>query len=111
MTSVVPPIPLVAGDVGAALLEVSRSSAAEVIELAAELTAIPAPTNEESLRSKKVRQIMPSLGFEGVVSDDLGDVVGILPGTLSIRAPRFPGPALPRRREARQGDRCWETRR
>lgn len=81
----IPPIPLVAGDIGAALYNVSRGMAGEVIALAAEITAIPAPTNAELARSERIRQLMPTLGFHNVAVDDIGDVVGTLPGKLSAR--------------------------
>lgn len=81
----IPPVPLIAGDVGAALYDVSRSAAANVLALAAELTRIPAPTNEESLRSARIREMMPTLGFDNVVTDEIGDVVGTIRGHLSAR--------------------------
>ncbi len=81
----IPPIPLVAGDVGAALYDVSRAMAGEVIALAAEITAIPSPTNAERARSERISVMMPALGFEDVVVDDIGDVVGRLAGKLGAR--------------------------
>ncbi len=85
MSRVMPPIPLISGDIGAALFQVSRASARDVLALAAEITAIPAPTNQEQQRSEHVRHLMPELGFNNVSVDELGDVVGTVPGKISAR--------------------------
>jgi len=82
MVRVSPPIPLLAGDVGAALYEAARASAAEVLTLAAEIARVPAPTNDESLRSEYVLSLMDDLGFLQVRVDQLGDVTGVIPGVL-----------------------------
>ncbi|MBX3069835.1 MAG: M20/M25/M40 family metallo-hydrolase [Thermomicrobiales bacterium] len=76
---------MLAGDVGAALFNVSRASASEALSLAAEITAVPAPTGEEFGRSAYVAELMPSLGFEQIYRDDIGDVVGTLPGKIAAR--------------------------
>jgi acetylornithine deacetylase/succinyl-diaminopimelate desuccinylase-like protein len=80
MVRVLPPIPLVAGDTGAALYDAARASAADVLQLAAEIARIPAPTGDEAERSSFVEAVMRRLSFEGVRTDGIGDVTGIVPG-------------------------------
>jgi acetylornithine deacetylase/succinyl-diaminopimelate desuccinylase-like protein len=82
MVRVSPPIPLLAGDVGAALYEAARATAAEVLSLAAEIARVPAPTNNESLRSDYILSLMDELGFVRARVDELGDVTGVIPGVL-----------------------------
>lgn len=85
MTRVMPPLPLLAGDVGTALFDVSRAVAQDVLLLAAAVTAVPAPTGDEQARSDLVASLMPGLGFHNVRQDEIGDVVGVLPGRISAR--------------------------
>jgi acetylornithine deacetylase/succinyl-diaminopimelate desuccinylase-like protein len=77
-----PPIPLLAGDVGAALYESARASAHEVLNLAADIARVAAPTNHELRRSTYISTLMEDLGFSGVTLDDLGDVTGVVPGVV-----------------------------
>lgn len=72
--------PVVHGDIGAALFRVAEEYAPEVLALAEHMAAIPAPTGDEGLRSKFVREQMSSLPFDSVTVDDLGNVVGRVRG-------------------------------
>jgi tripeptide aminopeptidase len=51
-----------------------------VVDLACEIAAIAAPTNQESARSRFVADQMAALGAVDVAVDELGDVVGRVPG-------------------------------
>jgi tripeptide aminopeptidase len=82
MVRVSPPIPLLAGDVGAALFEAARECAQDVLKLAAEIAKIPAPTNREHLRSAYISTLMSGLGFVDIWTDDLGDITGVVRGVL-----------------------------
>lgn len=72
--------PVVHGDIGAALFRVAEEFAPALLALTEELAAIPAPTGEEQLRSAFVRDRMPSLAFDSVTADEMGNVVGRMNG-------------------------------
>lgn len=72
--------PVVHGDIGAALDRVATDFAPQVLTLAEEIAAVPAPTGEEELRTAFVRDRMAALPFDGVDVDDIGNVVGRLQG-------------------------------
>jgi acetylornithine deacetylase/succinyl-diaminopimelate desuccinylase-like protein len=73
-------IPLLPGDVGSALYDVAQATASDVLDLAAEIAAVPAPTNEEYLRTAYLNETMPALGFSDIYVDELGDVSGRVRG-------------------------------
>ncbi len=62
----------------------SRSAAEmitpQVLDLTARIAAIPAPTGDEGARSAFVADEARRRGLQDVRVDDLGDVVGVLPG-------------------------------
>jgi tripeptide aminopeptidase len=64
----------------AAVREVVAGFQRSVIELACQISAIAAPTNHERERSRFVAEEMTTLLPKDVVVDDLGDVVGRIPG-------------------------------
>lgn len=72
--------PVVHGDIGAALFRVAEEFTPALLALTEELAAIPAPTGEEQLRSAFVRDRMPSLAFDSVTADEMGNVVGRMNG-------------------------------
>ena len=72
--------PVVHGDIGAALDRVATDFAPQVLTLAEEIAAVPAPTGEEELRTAFVRDRMAALPFDGIEVDDIGNVVGRLQG-------------------------------
>jgi len=82
MVRVSPPVPLLAGDVGSALYEASQACAGDVLQLAAQIAQVPAPTNSELLRSDYISTLMDDLGFVDVRGDELGDVSGVVRGIL-----------------------------
>lgn len=57
----------------------------ELLDLTARIAAIPAPTNEEQLRSAAVEGFFRAENLE-TACDHLGDVVATIPGRLSPRA-------------------------
>ncbi len=71
----------------AVVREVVATFQRPVIELACQISAIAAPTNHERDRSRFVTDEMTVRQFKDVVVDDLGDVVGRIPGKRK-------GPAL-----------------
>jgi acetylornithine deacetylase/succinyl-diaminopimelate desuccinylase-like protein len=64
----------------AAVREVVASFQRSVIDLACEISAIPAPTNDERERSRFVAKQMAVRQLADVAVDELGDVVGRIPG-------------------------------
>jgi tripeptide aminopeptidase len=72
--------PVVHGDIGAALFRVAEQFAPRVLALAEEIAAVSAPTGDELRRSEMVRDLMESLSFDEVETDDLGDVIGRMQG-------------------------------
>jgi tripeptide aminopeptidase len=78
--------PVVEGELGSALNRAAGDNMAGVIELAAEIALVPAPTNHERARSDLVCSRMIGMGFDEVTVDDLGDVVGLLRGDDSRRS-------------------------
>ncbi|CAN5869955.1 M20/M25/M40 family metallo-hydrolase [soil metagenome] len=82
MVRVSPPVPLLAGNVGAALYEAAQACAGDVLQLAAQIAQVPAPTNSELLRSDYISTLMDDLGFVDVRGDELGDVSGVVRGIL-----------------------------
>lgn len=71
----------------AAVRAAAESIAPEVIELAAQIAAVPAPTGDEFARSRVVADLFGSAGSLTVETDALGDVVARLRGS-------GPGPSL-----------------
>ncbi len=65
-------------------IEAARSAAEtispQVLDLTARIAAIPAPTGDEGARSAFVADEARRRGLRDVRVDDLGDVVGVLPG-------------------------------
>jgi acetylornithine deacetylase/succinyl-diaminopimelate desuccinylase-like protein len=68
------------GRIAQAVKEVAASFQPAVVDLACLIAAIPAPTNQESERSRFVAQRMTELGAEQVSIDEIGDVVGRIRG-------------------------------
>lgn len=79
--------PVVHGDIGAVLFRVAEQFAPRVLALAEEIAAVSAPTGDEFRRSKLVRDVMESLSFDEIESDDIGNVVGRMQGLSE--APRL----------------------
>ncbi|CAN5796690.1 M20/M25/M40 family metallo-hydrolase [soil metagenome] len=52
-----------------------------IADLAAAVASIPAPTNDESERAAFVAETLHRLGYEGVTTDRLSNVVGCIQGT------------------------------
>lgn len=73
-------MPLVEGNVGASLDRAARAYRDQIVALAEEIAAIPAPTFNEGRRSAFVREKMADLGFQRIETDELGDVVGLIAG-------------------------------
>lgn len=68
------------GRIAHAVKEIAASFQPAVVDLACLIAAIPAPTNQESERSRFVAQRMTELGAEQVSIDEIGDVVGRIRG-------------------------------
>jgi acetylornithine deacetylase/succinyl-diaminopimelate desuccinylase-like protein len=64
----------------ATVREVVASFQRQVIDLACQISAIPAPTNHERERSRFVAEHMAMPGVVDVTVDELGDVIGRIPG-------------------------------
>jgi tripeptide aminopeptidase len=75
-----PRLPVIEGDVGASLDQAAKTFRDEIVSLASRIAAIPAPTNDETRRTEFVAKAMPEMGFQQVEVDELGDVVGLVPG-------------------------------
>jgi acetylornithine deacetylase/succinyl-diaminopimelate desuccinylase-like protein len=75
-----PRLPVIEGDVGASLDQAAKSFRDEIVSLASRIAAIPAPTNDETRRTDFVAKAMPEMGFQRVEVDEIGDVVGVVPG-------------------------------
>lgn len=52
----------------------------EVVNLAAELVRVPSPSLQEDGVAKQVRGAMEALGYDRVLADDYGNIIGILYG-------------------------------
>ena len=65
-----------------ALRAVADTLAPDVLSLTRQIAEIPAPTNDEALRSRYFENRAKELGLS-VTSDELGDVVAMIPGQLS----------------------------
>jgi tripeptide aminopeptidase len=63
------------------LLEIGHEALPDIIREVIRICQIPAPTFQEAERSQYVHQRMLELGLEGVAVDEVGDVIGHLPGT------------------------------
>lgn len=61
----------------------AEAVAPRVIELTAEIAAIPAPTGDELARTRYATAQFTDLGLRDVAADELGDVVGYVPGSGS----------------------------
>lgn len=66
----------------AAVRAAAESVTAEVLDLTAEIAAIPSPTGDEAEKSRFVEQKFTAEGL-ATTRDDLGDVVATIPGRLS----------------------------
>jgi tripeptide aminopeptidase len=75
-----PRLPVIEGAVGASLDQAAKTFRDEIVSLASRIAAIPAPTNDETRRTEFVAKAMPEMGFQQVEVDELGDVVGLVPG-------------------------------
>ncbi|HEY7030147.1 MAG TPA: M20/M25/M40 family metallo-hydrolase [Thermomicrobiales bacterium] len=64
----------------AAVRDVVSSFQRQVIDLACQISAIPAPTNNEHQRSRFVAEQMAMPHLVDVTVDELGDVIGRIPG-------------------------------
>jgi acetylornithine deacetylase/succinyl-diaminopimelate desuccinylase-like protein len=64
----------------AAVRDIVASFQRQVIDLACQISAIPAPTNNERERSRFVAEQMSMPQVLDVTVDDLGDVIGRIPG-------------------------------
>jgi len=73
-------LPGIGGRSFAAVREVVATFQRPVVDLACQISSIPAPTNHERERSRVVAEEMRARGLADVVIDDLGDVVGRIPG-------------------------------
>jgi acetylornithine deacetylase/succinyl-diaminopimelate desuccinylase-like protein len=65
-----------------AVRSAAESATAEVLDLTAEIAAIPSPTGEEAEKSRFVERMFAAEGL-ATTRDALGDVVATLPGRLS----------------------------
>lgn len=65
-----------------ALREAAEALAPQVLSLTRQVSEIPAPTNDETRRSRFFQHHAAQLGLQ-VTADDLGDVVARIPGRLS----------------------------
>ncbi len=61
-------------------LEYFEDCLEEYVELITEITEIPAPSNEESLRTEFSAKKMKDLGFPHVQVDEVGNVLSYFPG-------------------------------
>ncbi|MBP8613520.1 MAG: M20/M25/M40 family metallo-hydrolase [Firmicutes bacterium] len=61
-------------------LDYLRSCEEEYVELIAEITQVPAPSNEEDQRSEYLEKKMRSMGFPFVARDEVGNVLAFFPG-------------------------------
>ena len=52
----------------------------EYVDLITEITRVPAPSNQEELRTRLVKDKMESMGFPVVRVDEVGNVLGFFPG-------------------------------
>jgi tripeptide aminopeptidase len=75
-----PRLPVIEGAVSASLDQAAKTFRDEIVSLASRIAAIPAPTNDETRRTEFVAKAMPEMGFQQVEVDELGDVVGLVPG-------------------------------
>jgi acetylornithine deacetylase/succinyl-diaminopimelate desuccinylase-like protein len=73
-------LPAVATRRWTAIREIALSYRPRVVELACQISAIPAPTDDERQRSLFVAERMRGLGIADVEVDELHDVVGRIPG-------------------------------
>lgn len=67
------------------VIRVADALSEPIVELTTRLSEVPAPTNDEGLRAKAVREEMERLGYVDVAEDDLHDVTGRIPGRDSSR--------------------------
>lgn len=83
----VPNIPVIPGSTGAAIQDAARSLRESTLELAKEICEIPAPTNDENRRTAFVAKRMIDFDFHNVMTDEIGNVTGVVPG--HSREPRL----------------------
>lgn len=62
-------------------LEMAQAALPGLVQEIITICQIPAPTYEEEGRTRYVRERMAALGLSDVAVDDIGDVVGRIPGT------------------------------
>ncbi len=67
----------------AAARSAAEATRRQVVDLTARIAAIAAPTGEEGARSAFVAEEARRRGLRDVTVDDLGDVVGVVPGRTS----------------------------
>ncbi len=87
MTAAPALLPTIPAERIAAVQAAATAAASRVVDLAARIAAVPAPTGDEGDRSRDVAALLAEDGVERSV-DDLGDVVAVLPGA------RRDGPAV-----------------
>ena len=78
-------MPVPAAELVAAARAAAATVAPHVLELAASIAEVPAPTGEEAPRARFVAGLLRAegaAGVAGVAEDAIGDVVAVLPGTL-----------------------------
>src|SRR5215203_7325872 len=75
--------PVVHGDIGAALFRVAEQFAPRVLALAEELAAVPAPTDDERMRTTFVEQFIGTQPYDQIDVDSIGNVVGRMQGLSS----------------------------
>ncbi|MGI6620307.1 MAG: M20/M25/M40 family metallo-hydrolase [Bacillota bacterium] len=61
-------------------LEYLEACLEEYVDLITEITRVPAPSNQEELRTRLVKDKMESMGFPVVRVDEVGNVLGFFPG-------------------------------
>src|SRR4051812_18294112 len=67
-------------EVVAAVHDAAHGATARVLELAATIASIPAPTNFETIRSQAFAELFRQEGLTDCIIDELGDVVARIPG-------------------------------
>ncbi len=66
-------------------LEYIEDCLEEYVELIVDITQVPAPSNQEELRVKFLKNLMESMNFPVVQVDDVGNVLGFFPGKDASR--------------------------